>query len=81
MQVETVFPAADGTPMPAVLTVPDGADGPVPGVLMIYEIFGMSDEMRRVRRSTAGRPICRGPARSWPASAGGTWGCAAHPRS
>jgi carboxymethylenebutenolidase len=46
MQVETVFPAADGTPMPAVLTVPDGADGPVPGVLMIYEIFGMSDEMR-----------------------------------
>ena len=43
MQVETVFPAADGTPMPAVLTVPDGADGPVPGVLMIYEIFGMSD--------------------------------------
>ena len=35
MQVETVF-RADGTPMPAVLTVPDGADGPVPGVLMIY---------------------------------------------
>jgi carboxymethylenebutenolidase len=53
MQVETVFPAADGTPMPAVLTVPDGADGPVPGVLMIYEIFGMSDEMRRVARDLA----------------------------
>ena len=53
MQVETVFPAADGTPMPAVLTLPDGADGPVPGVLMIYEIFGMSDEMRRVARDLA----------------------------
>jgi carboxymethylenebutenolidase len=53
MQVETVFPAADGTPMPAVLTVPDGAEGPVPGVLMIYEIFGMSDEMRRVARDLA----------------------------
>jgi len=53
MQVETVFPASDGTPMPAVLTLPDGADGPVPGVLMIYEIFGMSDEMRRVARDLA----------------------------
>jgi carboxymethylenebutenolidase len=53
MQVETVFPAYDGTPMPAVLTVPDGVGGPVPGVLMIYEIFGMSDEMRRVARDLA----------------------------
>ena len=53
MQVETVFPALDGTPMPAVLTVPDGANGPVPGVLMIYEIFRMSDEMRRVARELA----------------------------
>ena len=53
MQVETVFPALDGTPMPGVLTVPDGANGPVPGVLMIYEIFGMSDEMRRVARELA----------------------------
>ena len=53
MQVETVFHAADGTPLPAVLTVPDGVDGPVPGVLMIYEVFGMSDEMRRVARDLA----------------------------
>ena len=45
--------ASDGTPMPAVLTVPDGADGPVPGLLMIYEVFGMSDEMRRVARDLA----------------------------
>ena len=53
MQVETVFHAPDGTPLPAVFTVPDGADGPVPGVLMIYEVFGMSDEMRRVARDLA----------------------------
>jgi carboxymethylenebutenolidase len=52
MQVETVFPTSDGT-MPAVLTLPDGAEGPVPGLLMIYEILGMSDEMRRVARDLA----------------------------
>ena len=52
MQVETVFPTSDGT-IPAVLTLPDGAQGPVPGLLMIYEIFGMSDEMRRVARDLA----------------------------
>ena len=52
MQVETVFPTSDGT-MPAVLTLPDEAEGPVPGLLMIYEIFGMSDEMRRVARELA----------------------------
>jgi carboxymethylenebutenolidase len=52
MQVETVFPTSDGT-MPAVLTLPDGAEGPVPGLLMIYEVFGMSDEMRRVARDLA----------------------------
>jgi carboxymethylenebutenolidase len=53
MQVETCFPALDGAPMPGVLAVPDGVDGPVPGLLMIYEIFGMSDEMRRVARDLA----------------------------
>src|ERR1700748_1239323 len=53
MQVETPFPASGGTPMPGVLTVPDGVDGPVPGLLMIYEIFGMSAEMRRVARDFA----------------------------
>ena len=52
MQVETVFPTSDGT-MPAVLTLPDGAQGPVPGLLLIYEILGMSDEMRRVARDLA----------------------------
>jgi carboxymethylenebutenolidase len=50
MQLEIVFPSSDGKPLPGVLTVPDGADGPLPALLMIYEIFGMSDEMRRVAR-------------------------------
>src|ERR1700748_838132 len=53
MQVETVFPRLDGTPMPGFLTVPDEVDGPVPALLMIYEVFGMSDEMRRVARDLA----------------------------
>ena len=53
MQVEIVFPSSEGKPLPGVLTVPDGADGPLPALLMIYEIFGMSDEMRRVARDLA----------------------------
>ncbi|HEY0814078.1 MAG TPA: dienelactone hydrolase family protein [Pseudonocardia sp.] len=53
MQLEIVFPSSDGKPMPGVLTVPDGADGPRPALLMIYEIVGMSDEMRRVARDLA----------------------------
>jgi len=53
VQTEIVFPGSDGKPMPGVLTVPDGADGPVPALVMIYEIFGMSDEMRRVARDLA----------------------------
>ena len=53
MQKEIVFPSVDGKPLPGVLTVPDGADGPVPALLMIYEVWGMSDEMRRVARDLA----------------------------
>jgi carboxymethylenebutenolidase len=53
MQLEIVFPSSDGKPLPGVLTVPDGADAPLPALLMIYEAFGMSDEMRRVARDLA----------------------------
>jgi carboxymethylenebutenolidase len=53
MQLEIVFPSSDGKPLPGVLTVPDGVDGPVPALLMIYEVYGMSDEMRRVARDLA----------------------------
>jgi carboxymethylenebutenolidase len=71
MQLEIVFPSSDGKPLPGVLTVPDGADGPRPALLMIYEIAGMSDEMRRVARDLAAEGyvvlipdlFARGPAR------------------
>ena len=53
VQTEIVFPSSDGRPLPGVLTVPDGVEGPVPGLVMIYEIFGMTDEMRRVARDLA----------------------------
>lgn len=56
MQLDIVYPASDGTPLPGVLTLPDGdaaASGPVPALVMIYEVFGMSDEMRRVARDLA----------------------------
>jgi carboxymethylenebutenolidase len=53
VQVEIVFPSSEGAPLPGVLTLPDGADGPVPALLMIYEVFGMSDEVRRVARDLA----------------------------
>jgi carboxymethylenebutenolidase len=53
MQLEIVFPSSDGKPLPGVLAVPDGAEGPLPALLMIYVIFGMSEEMRRVARDLA----------------------------
>lgn len=52
VQTEISFPAGDTT-LPGVLTLPAGATGPVPALVMIYEAFGMSDEMRRVARDLA----------------------------
>ncbi|MDN5861588.1 MAG: dienelactone hydrolase family protein, partial [Pseudonocardia sp.] len=51
MQTEISFPAGNAT-LPGILTVPDG-DGPFPGLVMIYEVMGMTDEMRRVARDLA----------------------------
>lgn len=53
MQTEISFPADDGVTLPGVLTVPDGREGPGPALVMIYEAFGMNDEMRRVARDLA----------------------------
>lgn len=53
VQTEVLFPATDGTVLPAVLTVPAAADGPRPALLMIHEIFGLNDEMRRLARELA----------------------------
>lgn len=62
VQTEVSFPAADGTVLPGLLTVPVGATGPRPALLTIYEIFGLDDEMRRVARELA--------AEGWPPRAG-----------
>jgi carboxymethylenebutenolidase len=48
MQTEVTLTAGGGVQYPGVLTVPDDADGPRPALLMIYEAFGMTDEMKRV---------------------------------
>lgn len=53
MQTELTFPAGDGVALPAVLTVPDGRSAPGPALVMVYEAFGMTDEMRRVARDLA----------------------------
>ena len=53
MQTEVTFTASDGTTLPGVLTVPTGVTGPGPALVMIYEAFGMTDEMRRVARDLA----------------------------
>ncbi|HEX4251778.1 MAG TPA: dienelactone hydrolase family protein [Pseudonocardia sp.] len=55
MQSDVTFRCDDGLVMPGVLTTPDGEPGaPRPGLLMIYEAFGMNDEMTRVAADLAG---------------------------
>jgi len=51
VQTEIRFPAGNTT-LPGVFTVPDG-EGPFPALVMIYEAFGMTDEMKRVARDLA----------------------------
>ncbi len=41
------YPVADGT-MPGYLAVPPATPGPWPGVVVIHEAFGLSDDIRRV---------------------------------
>jgi len=55
MQSDVTFRCDDGLVMPGVLTTPDGQpDAPRPGLLLIYEVFGMNDEMARVAEDLAG---------------------------
>jgi len=55
MQSDVTFRCDEGLVMPGVLTTPDGQpDAPRPGLLLIYEAFGMSDEMTRVAEDLAG---------------------------
>jgi carboxymethylenebutenolidase len=72
VQTEIAFPAAEGITLPGVFTVPDGAAGPAPALVMIYEAFGMTDEMRRIARELAAEGyvvlipdlFARGPAKA-----------------
>jgi carboxymethylenebutenolidase len=54
MQLDVYFPCDDGHAMRGVLTLPDGAgEGRRPGLLLLYEVFGMNEEMKRVARDLA----------------------------
>lgn len=47
------FPAASGRPMRAYLAEPEG-DAPAPGVIVIHELFGLNDDIRRIADRFAG---------------------------
>jgi carboxymethylenebutenolidase len=47
------IPCADGFAMPAHVARPD-ASGAVPGIVFMYEAFGMNDEMSRIADDLAG---------------------------
>jgi carboxymethylenebutenolidase len=53
MYSEVTFRCDDGFSMPGLLITPDGQPGPRPGALLIYEAFGMNDEMSRVAADLA----------------------------
>jgi carboxymethylenebutenolidase len=54
VQIDVRFACDDGFEMPGVLTLPEGATAERrPALLLMYEIFGLNDEMRRVARDLA----------------------------
>ncbi|HJN91337.1 MAG TPA: dienelactone hydrolase family protein [Dehalococcoidia bacterium] len=44
------FPSTNGRPMKAYLAEPDDVDSPAPAVLVISELFGLNDDIRRIAR-------------------------------
>jgi len=42
------FPSAQGRPMRGFLALPPDQSGPRPGVLVLHEIFGLNDDIRRL---------------------------------
>jgi carboxymethylenebutenolidase len=48
------FPAAGGFEMLAHLARPDAGDRPWPGVIVIHEVFGLNDDIRRIAGRFAG---------------------------
>lgn len=54
VQIDVTFPCDDGHAMRGVLTMPDATSGRRrPALVMIYEILGMSEEMKQVARDLA----------------------------
>jgi len=54
VQTDVSFDCPDGFRMPGVLTTPDfPAEGPRPGLLLIYEALGMNQEMAAAARDLA----------------------------
>ena len=45
--VDLTFPSSTGRPMRAALAVPK-SDGRRPAVIVIHEIFGLNDDIRRM---------------------------------
>ncbi|AKF11324.1 dienelactone hydrolase family protein [Sandaracinus amylolyticus] len=54
MQIDVTFSCDDGHAMRAVLTMPDSTSGRrLPALVMVYELLGLTDEMKRVARDLA----------------------------
>lgn len=54
VQIDVRFPCDDGHAMKGVLTLPTANDGsPRPALLLIFEVFGLVPEMKRVARELA----------------------------
>ncbi len=47
------IPTSDGD-LSAALALPEVADGPAPGVLVLHEIFGLNEDIRRIAQRFAG---------------------------
>jgi len=52
VESDVSMPSLNGGHLPGFLVRPEG-DGPFPALLMIYEVFGMTSEMRRIARELA----------------------------
>jgi carboxymethylenebutenolidase len=53
-QIDVTFPCDDGHQMRGVLTLPAGSSSaPRPGLILIYEVLGLNEEMKRVSRDLA----------------------------
>jgi carboxymethylenebutenolidase len=52
-QHEVSFPCDDGFAMRGILTLPSGPQENRPGLLLIYEVLGLNEEMKRVAREFA----------------------------